>query len=121
MQASILSTDTAILSFIGAILITILGIAGYFIDHWIKNTEQREMSREDSSQKREDAMNVILQTLNDTLSDVNTNLKVYQASMDGTLSNIQDKTKRNSEYIDKQGKHIQDHEIRLTVMERVKI
>ena len=118
VQQSILSSDATILSFIGAILFVALSITGYFINRWIRGMESREASREANVIKREDAMNVVLNNLNETLSEVNTNLKVYQASMDGMLSNIKDKAEKNTYSIDAHEKHLQDHEIRLTIIER---
>lgn len=115
---STLTSDATVLSFIAAILLLVLGIAGYFIDHWIKTTEGRDITREEATQKREDAMNLVLHNLNETLTDVNLNLKVYQASMDGTLHSIKTNVDRQSNCIDKHDITIQDHEIRLTVIER---
>lgn len=106
---TLLSADSTILAFIGSMLILLLGISGYFINKWITASDSREL-----------VMQEVLTNLNDTLAEVNTNLRVYQASMDGTLHGIRDKAERNSACIDIHDKHLQDHEIRLTIIEKQK-
>jgi len=118
MQPALILTDSIVLSVIGAILLIIIGITGYFINLWIHSTELRDVNRDESNRKREDAMNLVLQNLTDTLVDVNLNLKVYQASMNGTLHAIKSSQTKQSDCLEKHDISIQDHEIRLTVIER---
>jgi hypothetical protein len=115
VQASTI-TDAEVLGAIGALLLILIGIIGFFVKHWMTTTDKREFRALDLIESVNDS----LSELNGTLSKVNTNLEVYQASMDGTIANIRDTMGSTCRTTETHGKTIQDHEIRLTVIEKTK-
>jgi hypothetical protein len=106
---TILSSDSIVLTFVSGLLSVLILIAGYFIKRWIDTTE-----------KRENATQTVLTSLNDTLCKVNVNLQVFEATMASTLEGIRSKADDNCNRIKFHETKINDHEIRLTIIEREK-
>jgi predicted PurR-regulated permease PerM len=106
---SILSSDMTILSVMGSFFLIIIGIVGYFINKWINAAEKRDSDNQD-----------ILTSLNNTLTKVNTNLQVFEATMATTLESIRNKSNENALCITHHEKKLNDHEVRLTVIEKTK-
>jgi len=109
-------SDQTILTVTGGILATMVGIIGFFIKDWMNNTDKRDVKR---SIIIENISNSLLE-LNTTLNILSTSLKVYEANTNGKIANLEENVHRNSGCIDEHDKMIQDHEIRLTVIEKSK-
>ena len=100
-----MTADTIILSVIGVFITGILAILGFLIKHWINNMENRF-----------NEFTLVLKDLTGAIVD----LRIMRAASEETLKNLSDKTFENSECLGKHDIHIQDHEVRLTVIERKK-
>ena len=121
-------TDSYILSAIGAAILLLLGIAGFFIKRWMDKTEQLTEHSSGLIEKT----NLALQALNLTMTNINNNLLMYQMKVDTTIDNIKtniDNHKniyiREKKMIDRQiethDNDIQDLNIRVTVIEKTKL
>lgn len=120
-----MTIDAIILSVIGSVLLILVTIVGWFIRNWMKQIEKRE----DRGIELIEKTNTALSGLNDTMNKTNTNLEVYQASMNKEIESVKDKVeihksvylKDKVELVNKIVEHendIQDHEIRIVVLEK---
>ena len=100
-----MTAETIILSVIGVFITGILAISGFLIKHWINNMENRF-----------DEFTLVLKDLTGAIVD----LRIMRAASEATLKNLSEKTLEHSECLGKHDIHIQEHEIRLTVIERKK-
>ena len=120
-----MTIDAIILSVIGSVLLILVTIVGWFIRNWMKQIEKRE----DRGIELIEKTNTALSGLNDSMNKINTNLEVYQASMNKEIESVKDKVeihksvylKDKVELVNKIVEHendIQDHEIRIVVLEK---
>ena len=109
-------TDQTILAVIGSILTLMIGIIGFFIKHWMSATDRRDARANELIE----TINSALLDLNTTLNNVNTGLQIYQAGMNETIINLKETVRSHTTELEQHGKVIQDHEIRLTVIEKSK-
>ena len=120
-----MTIDAIILSVIGSVLLILVTIVGWFIRNWMKQIEKRE----DRGIELIEKTNTALSGLNDTMNKINTNLEVYQVSMNKEIESVKDKVeihksvylKDKVELVNKIVEHendIQDHEIRIVVLEK---
>ena len=120
-----MTIDAIILSVIGSVLLILVTIVGWFIRNWMKQIEKRE----DRGIELIEKTNTTLSGLNDTMNKINTNLEVYQVSMNKEIESVKDKVeihkniyiKDKVELVNKIVEHendIQDHEIRIVVLEK---
>lgn len=107
-------TDEIILSIIGATITLLVGVVGYFINRWMNQTDDRETRSIGLIEKT----NETLVNLDNTMDKININLMTYQASMDETVKNVKDKIGCTDKKIEEHDNHIQDHEIRIVVLEK---
>ena len=121
-------TDSVVLSIIGGLILLLLGVAGFFIKRWMDTTEEMDTRNNQLVEKT----NRALQELNLTMTNINGNLIAYQIKMDATVQNVKENIQmhketylRDKKQIDKtineHDSDIQDHTIRITVLERSKI
>lgn len=121
-------TDAVVLSGIGAIMVTLLGISGFFIKRWMDSTE----TREDRGIMLIERTNDTLEKLNDTMNQINISLETYQATMNMQVESIKEKIELHKEIYVKERKiadkkldnhetDIQDHSVRITVLEKTKL
>ncbi len=119
--------DSIVLSGIGFVLVTLLGIAGFFVKRWMDKTEEIDLRSSDLVEKT----NLALQDLNITMTNINNNLLMYQVKVDSTIDNIKNNILdhkniylREKKVVDKllndHGGDIQDHEIRIRIIEKDK-
>ena len=92
-----------ILYIIGGLLL----IISWFIRQWMKSTGTLFLETEKT-----------LGTLNDTLNKLNINLEVYQATMNENLKAINEKISHNEKTTESNTYGVQDHEIRITILEK---
>jgi len=120
-----MTIDAIILSVIGSVLLILVTIVGWFIRNWMKQIEKRE----DRGIELIEKTNTALSGLNDSMNKINTNLEVYQVSMNKEIESVKDKVeihkniyiKDKVELVNKIVEHendIQDHEIRIVVLEK---
>ena len=110
-------SDQTILAVIGSILTLMIGIIGFFIKHWMTATDRRDARANELIE----TINSALLDLNSTLNNVNTGLQIYQAGMNETIINLKDNVRTHTNELEAHGKSIQDHEVRLAVIEKVKM
>ena len=119
--------DSIVLSGIGFVLVTLLGIAGFFVKRWMDKTEEIDLRSSDLVEKT----NLALQDLNITMTNINNNLLMYQVKGDSTIDKIKNNILdhkniylREKKVVDKllndHGGDIQDHEIRIRIIEKDK-
>ena len=119
--------DSIVLSGIGFVLVTLLGIAGFFVKRWMDKTEEIDLRSSYLVEKT----NLALQDLNITMTNINNNLLMYQVKVDSTIDNIKNNILdhkniylREKKVVDKllndHGGDIQDHEIRIRIIEKDK-
>ena len=87
----------------------LLFIIGWFVRQWMKNTA----SLVDNTEKT-------LLNLNITLNKLNTNLEVYQATMTESLRGLKEKVSHHDKQLDDASFDLQDHEVRISVLEKTK-
>ena len=109
--------NAIILSAIGSLIIILLTIVGYFVKHWMDTTDKRE----DRNMGVIKDINQSILVLNTTLVKINTGMEVFEASATGSFTNIISDIAKTERNIDCHEKKLNDHEVRLTVIEKTKI
>jgi hypothetical protein len=109
-----LLTDEVFLSIIAFLIVGFIGIVGFFIKRWMDQTDCRDERTTGLIEKTNDA----LSNLNDTMGKINLNLEVYQMQMTTNLSNVKDRITFVDKNLDNHENHIQDHEVRIVVLEK---
>lgn len=110
-------SDQTILAVIGSILSLMIGIIGFFIKHWMAATDKRDARANELIE----TINSALLDLNTTLSNVNTGLQIYQAGTNETILNLKETVRTHTNELESHGKTIQDHEVRLSIIEKTKM
>ena len=106
-------TNDVFLGITGFLFVGLLAILIYFVQRWIKGLDDRDERNYKLVQETVDSMGI----LNTTLVKVNANLELYQTTMEMTVSTVQQSLKDTCERASQHDKTLQDHEVRIQVIE----
>ena len=110
-------TNDIFLGITGFVFVGLLSILIYFVQRWIKGLDERDERNYKLVQETVTSMG----TLNDTLVKVNNNLELYEASMKMAVKAVEKSLSETSEKTSCHEKTLQDHEIRIQIIEKIPI
>lgn len=110
--ANSLFTDQFIVGIFASLFLLLIGAIVYMVKGWVAIMNARDAKNEQLIVQTMGSLN----TLNITLTKVNSNLEEYQATMKTTVATVQEALKDTSQRATKHDEILQEHSIQFAVL-----